>query len=143
VPFYSILCKNEAYIGCPTTGCRLRYIHKPDFKRYTSTYWGAWFKDAEPRPLSLPRTVLRSTEVSTTSSWSEKVWVSLHYRGNTLLEYNNYDNFRSFVVVIVVDFVVDVVVVVLVVVKHHQILWTVSFQHMPQKSYLPLAYFFR
>jgi len=64
-------------------GCRLRYIHKPDFKRYTGTYWGAWFKDAQP-PATRPGS----------ASWSDKIWVSLHYRGSTLLEYANYDDFR-------------------------------------------------
>ena len=66
------------------TGCRLRYIHKPDFQRYIGTYWGAWFRDA--RPLD------RET---TSSTWSEKLWVSLHYRGSTLLEYANYHDFRQ------------------------------------------------
>ena len=62
----------------------MRYVHKPDFQRYTGTYWGAWFRDARP-----PRT-LRAAGSNT----SRKIWVSLHYRGRTLLEYDTYDDFR-------------------------------------------------
>ena len=64
--------------------CRVRYIDKPDFQRYTGTYWGAWFRDADP-----PETGAQS------ATWSDKIWVSLHYRGSTLLEYANYDDFRQ------------------------------------------------
>jgi len=63
--------------------CRVRYIQKPDLERYTATYWGAWFRDARPP----------STE-SELVGWSDKIWVSLHYRGSTVLEYASYDDYR-------------------------------------------------
>lgn len=74
----------EPTIAPRNRSCRLRYIHKPDFQRYIGTYWGAWFRDA--RPLVPPAT--------TSTTWSDKIWVSLHYRGNTVLEYASYHDFR-------------------------------------------------
>ena len=48
------------------------------------TYWGSWFRDASPL-----------TTGPHSENWSNKIWVSLHYRGSTLLEYNSYEDFRQ------------------------------------------------
>uniref|UniRef100_A0AC34PYH9 Olfactomedin-like domain-containing protein n=1 Tax=Panagrolaimus sp. JU765 TaxID=591449 RepID=A0AC34PYH9_9BILA len=68
----------QAYIEGATAHCFLNDLGKPVFHAHSNTYFGAWMRDAYPR----------------TGADSQKRWMTTHFQGNTIKEYETEADLR-------------------------------------------------
>uniref|UniRef100_A0A7E4W086 Olfactomedin-like domain-containing protein n=1 Tax=Panagrellus redivivus TaxID=6233 RepID=A0A7E4W086_PANRE len=77
-----ITTTEQAYIEGATAHCFLNDLGKPVFHAHANTYYGAWMRDAYPR----------------TGSDSMKRWLTTHFQGDSIREYQTEADLRREIV---------------------------------------------